>query len=262
MVTMCGWRILPASEASFWNCWRYTAPNSGSRNTSGSIVFSATMRPVKVSLARYTVPVAPLPSAVCTSYLPTCSVRPVRLTSVFAATDESCIDVGSLDHGVELHRVAALLARAVARAFAAAEGHVIVDARGRQVHHHHPRGGIALEVLGMLERGGGDARGQAEGRVVRDRERLLVVLHADHRGDRAEDLLAIDRHARLRVHEERRLEVVPLGRALQALAARGELRALLLAELDVLQVLLELARVDDRADVGAFFQGVVDLQGF
>ena len=49
---MCGWRSLPASEASFRNYERYTEPNPGSRNTSGSMVFSATSLPEKVSLAR------------------------------------------------------------------------------------------------------------------------------------------------------------------------------------------------------------------
>ena len=49
---MCGCLSLPASEASLRNCERCTAPNSGSRNTSGSMVFSATFSPVKVSVAR------------------------------------------------------------------------------------------------------------------------------------------------------------------------------------------------------------------
>src|SRR4051812_6212550 len=260
MLTMCGWRILPASDASFWNCWRYTAPNSGSRNTSGSIVFSATWRPVNVSFARYTVPVAPLPRLVWISYLPTWRLSPVRLMSVRVAALESCIDVGGLHDRIELDRVAALLARAVARAFAAAEGNVVVHAGGRQVHHDHARGGIALEVLRVFERRGGDAGGESESGVVRHGERFVVVLDADHRGDRAEDFLAVDRHRLRRLREECGLEVEPLGCALQARAAGGELRAFLLAELDVLQVLVELRLVDDRADVRAFLHRIVDLQ--
>src|SRR2546423_8809985 len=39
------------------------------------MVFSATSLPVKVSRARYTVPVAPLPSSFWISYLPTCRLR-------------------------------------------------------------------------------------------------------------------------------------------------------------------------------------------
>jgi hypothetical protein len=51
MATIWGWRSFPASEASFRNCVRCTAPNFGSRNTSGSMVFKATSLPVKVSFA-------------------------------------------------------------------------------------------------------------------------------------------------------------------------------------------------------------------
>src|SRR5687767_2841461 len=75
IATICGWRSLPASEASFWNCARYTVPNWTSRNTSGSMVLSATSRPVNWSRARYTVPVAPRPSSLWMSYLPTCKLR-------------------------------------------------------------------------------------------------------------------------------------------------------------------------------------------
>jgi predicted DNA-binding transcriptional regulator AlpA len=41
------------------------------------------------------------------------------------------VNVGGLDRRVELHRIAALLARPIARALAAAERHVIVDAGRR-----------------------------------------------------------------------------------------------------------------------------------
>ena len=139
---------------------------------------------------------------------------------------------------------------------------MIVHAGGGQVHHHHAGGGIALEVLGVLERGRRNARRQAVGRVVRQRERLVVVLHPDDRSHRPEDLVAIDGHLRGGVHEERRLEIEAFGPALEALAARGELRAFLASELDVAQVLLELLLVDDGADVGALLQRVVDLQLF
>src|SRR5262249_53284778 len=65
--------------------------------------------------------------------------------------------VGGLHRGVELGGVAPLLARPVARAFAAPERHVIVDAGGRQIDHHHAGLGIALEVAGVFETGGADA---------------------------------------------------------------------------------------------------------
>jgi hypothetical protein len=87
-------------------------------------------------------------------------------------------------------------------------------------------------------------------RVVRDGERLVVVLHPDHRGDRPEDLLAVDAHGRVRLREKRGLQVKPVGCALQALAAECEPGALLLPDVEVHQVLLELLLVDHRADVG------------
>ena len=105
-----------------------------------------------------------------------------------------------------------------------------------------------------------DAGRQAELGVVGERERLVVVLRADHARDRAEDLLAVDAHRVRRLGEERGRQVVAVGRALQPLAADDELRALALADLEVLQVLLELALVDDRPDVGAGEQRVVDAQ--
>src|SRR5262249_10871830 len=85
-------------------------------------------------------------------------------------------DVGRLHAGVELPRIAALLAWSVARALAAAERHVIVDAGGGQVDHHHAGLRVALEVRRVRERSGADAGGKSEGRVVGERERLLVAV--------------------------------------------------------------------------------------
>src|SRR5690606_34194976 len=82
--------------------------------------------------------------------------------------------VGDLHLGEELIGVLALLLGAVARALGAAEGHVEIDARRRHVDHHHAGLGIALEMRGMLERGGDDTGRQAELGVVGGRQRLLV----------------------------------------------------------------------------------------
>src|SRR5690606_15124398 len=62
--------------------------------------------------------------------------------------------IGGLDRGVGLHRIAPLLARTVAGGLAAAERHVRIHARGRQVDHHHARLRVPLEMRGVLERGG------------------------------------------------------------------------------------------------------------
>ena len=91
-------------------------------------------------------------------------------------------------------------------------------------------------------------------------ERLVVVLDPDDAGHRPENLLAVDAHLGRRLGEERRLQVEARRRAVQPLAAPGELGALLLADLDVALVLVELALVDDRADLRALLQRVVDDQ--
>src|SRR3970040_2312706 len=69
MLTMCGWRSLPASAAYFCkkrNCLRATSGSLDRR----SITLSATSRCAKGSAARYTAPVAPLPRMRLTSYWP------------------------------------------------------------------------------------------------------------------------------------------------------------------------------------------------
>src|ERR1700719_752235 len=48
-------------------------------------------------------------------------------------------DVGGLDCGVELGCIAALFAWPVARCLAPTEWHMVVDARGRQIHGHQSR---------------------------------------------------------------------------------------------------------------------------
>ena len=92
------------------------------------------------------------------------------------------------------------------------------------------------------------------------RQRLVVVLDADHRRDRPEDLLADDAHRVGGLGEQRRLQVEAGRFAVQPLAAEGELGALLTADVDVALVLVELALVDHRADLGAGLQRIVDDQ--
>ena len=159
-----------------------------------------------------------------------------------------------LDDRVELARVRALLARTVARLLSPAERDVVVEAGGRQVHHHQPARRVPLEVTRVLERRRDDARRETVRRVVGRRERRLVVLHANHGRDRPEHFLAIDPHRSRRLGEQRRRHVEAVGLALEALAAVHELRAFLLADRDVLEILLELPRVDDRADLDARLQ--------
>jgi hypothetical protein len=56
------------------------------------------------------------------------------------------VGIGGLHRRIEFAGIRTLFARAVARAFAAAEGNVIVDAGGRQIDHHHAGLAVALEV--------------------------------------------------------------------------------------------------------------------
>ena len=86
------------------------------------------------------------------------------------------VSIGGFHRGVELACIGALFARAVARAFASAERHVIVDTCGRQIDHHHARLAVALEMRGILEAGGADAGGKAEVGVVGDRQGMLQGL--------------------------------------------------------------------------------------
>src|SRR3569832_1802114 len=178
-------------------------------------------------------------------------------------TKPSGLRVRGLDGRVELRGVAALLARAVARTLAAAERHVVVHARRRQVDHHYAGLRIPLEVRRVFQRRRRDAGRQAELGVVGERQRLVVVLGADHAHHRPEDLLAVDAHARLRFREEGRREIEARrarGVLLDALATGHQLRALALADRQVLEVLVQLAFVDHRADVGAGLARNVDLQ--
>jgi hypothetical protein len=110
----------------------------------------------------------------------------------------------------------------------------------------------------MLERARRDAGGQSERGVVGDRERFVVVLHAHDACNGAEHFLAVDAHRRRRFGDERGRHVEAFGPALQSLAARGNLAAFRLRDLDVLEVLVELALIDDGADVGAGLERIVD----
>src|SRR5687768_876408 len=87
-----------------------------------------------------------------------------------------------------------------------------------------------------------------------------MAAHSDHGRHRTENLLAIYPDLWRAVGEERGRPVVAVGVALEALAAASEPGAFLAADLDVLQVLVELPLIDDGADLGALLERVVDDQ--
>ena len=87
-------------------------------------------------------------------------------------------------------------------------------------------------------------------RVVGDAQGLRLVVELGHGQDRPEDLLARDPPAVVDPVEDGRLDVEPAGLLAHALAAADDARALLRAEPDVAEDLVQLARVDDRAELG------------
>src|ERR1700732_2192639 len=126
------------------------------------------------------------------SLTPASASATVHRSSPAGVTSSSRGDIRGLDDRVELLCIAALFARTVARLLSPSERHVIVESRGRQGHHDQTALSVPLEVTRVLQRRRADAGRQTERRVVGDRERLVVVLHANDGGDRPEDFLAVD----------------------------------------------------------------------
>src|SRR5687768_12731157 len=87
--------------------------------------------------------------------------------------EASGLCIGGLHRRVELRGVAALFARPIARSLASAERYMGIDACGRQIHHYHPRYGVALEMRGMLQRRGADAGAQAKVAIVGELQCML-----------------------------------------------------------------------------------------
>src|SRR5207237_3732632 len=93
-----------------------------------------------------------------------------------------------------------------------------------------------------------------------ERERFVVILDANHRRDRPEDLFARDAHIVASLGKERRREIVTVVLPLEPLAAEHERRAFLTADVEIREILIELALIHDRTNVGARRERVVDLE--
>src|SRR5882672_643817 len=169
-------------------------------------------------------------------------------------------DVNRLRLSIELDRGEPLLARAVARAARAAERHVMVDARGRQIDHHHARAHVPAEVPRYFERRRNDTGGQAERAAVRDLERVLVTLRPHDARHRPEHLFVVDPHRGARVGDDGRRHEVAAGGALDGAAAGDEPAALVGGDLDVAQILRELSFARGRSHLRRGIERVPDLE--
>ena len=89
------------------------------------------------------------------------------------------------------------------------------------------------------------------------RERLGLVGERNHGQHRAEDLLLRDPHGVARAEIERRLDEVALARP--ARPPPSDRRALLLGRADIGQHLVDMARMDQRADLGRRIERMADL---
>src|SRR6202044_3267847 len=119
---------------------------------------------------------------------------------------------------------AAVLVAAVGRVGAVPEAAVDPDGAGAD---------LVRDGHRAIARGGEHAPGQAVLAVVGDRDGVRVVVVADDRDHRAEDLLLRDRHRVVHVGEQRRLDVVALLQVGRAAAAEGQRGALGDAPVDV-----------------------------
>src|SRR5690606_41071278 len=113
----------------------------------------------------------------------------------------------------------------------AAERHLRVD--DHAVHRDAARAHPTSHLVAALGVGRVDRAVEAVDRVVRFAYRVVDVLVRDERNDRSEDLLLRDRHLRVDVGEDRRLDEVAALEAFRPAAADDELRAFLAALRDV-----------------------------
>ena len=150
------------------------------------------------------------------------------------------------------------LVATVARLLVATErrGHVaavvLVDP-----HAAHAQGLGGQVRLGQVA--GPDGGGQAEDAVVGDGNGFLGGVERDHRQHRAEDLFLGDAHLVVRIVEDGRLDIHTAGLFQGALAAAEHLGLVGMTGFDVGQHGVQVALVDQRADLGLRVQRMADL---
>jgi hypothetical protein len=121
---------------------------------------------------------------------------------------------------------------------------------------HHAGLDALREAMRAADILGPQIRREPVAHVIGDGERFLLVGERDHGQHRPEDFLLRDPHGVVRPEIERRAhEVALLARA----PAADDRRAFLLGGFDIGQNLLDVARVDQRADLGRGIERMADL---
>lgn len=110
--------------------------NAGAILGDNVLVFECCVVPIKSRLSRYAAPRTGAAGAASYNQQPRCLRSLIR----------------SFDKRIEFARIGALLTRAKTRCFSAAKRYVIINARRRQIHHHHPRLRIRFVMLGIFQR--------------------------------------------------------------------------------------------------------------
>src|SRR4051794_1324307 len=126
---------------------------------------------------------------------------------------------------------------------------MIIDARGRQVDHHHPGADVAAEMPGMLQGVRDDTGGETELPAIGDFQRLFVVADPDGARDRSEYLFTIDALIRSGIRDDSGRHVIAAVFELQLFAAGHDAAAFVSRNPDVAEVLLELELANSRADL-------------
>ena len=115
------------------------------------------------------------------------------------------------------------------------------------------------DVGGVLDVLRPDRAAESVGRVVCDRDGLVLAPVRDHREHRPEDLFLRDLHRVVDVGEDRRLDEEALAKALRRVPAADRPRALLLARSEVPRDPVALPRADDGPDVRGGVQRIAEL---
>src|SRR5262249_43746495 len=118
--------------------------------------------------------------------------------------------------------------------------------------------GLLRKPLHAAHVGAPDAGGEAVGGAVSDAQRIGLVLELDHADDGTEDLLLRDPHLVRDIGEYRGADEI--AAVADARAAGGELRAFVLADLDIVEDRAHLLLGDHGPERGGAIGGIANPQ--